>query len=840
MLRWAFRGLLPAAITAIGLLAGCGELFQLRPARAPDAVGYSATLHRTEGGIPHIVAEDWAGLGYGTAYAVAQDHFCEQAGNILKFRARLAEHFGPGDGNPDSDFFFRLLQRTGLYDAEIDPEFDALFTGYAAGFNKYVRDVGADGIADPACAGADWIPEVTAEDIRRIHLTPAFLPGFSDLIVAAAPPALAAAGATSGEAPAEPASFERHRETKDLSTWEEPQWAALDGRHIEPGDRGSNGVAIGRELSDDGRGLLYTNPHLDWDSFDFRLYGLHQIIPGVTNMLGANQAQRANVGFGTNGDVAWTNTVSTSRAFMIYRLDLAPGNPLAYLFDGEERGIEAIEVTVKSLNRDGAPADVSHTFYRSHLGWMIGGPFPWSTATAFSLRIAGEGARGFQGGAIAMSRATTVRELKAAIDAYQSTPGNTIAADSSGRVLYGDLGPVANFTDRQLAECAVAGPVFRGNTAACEWNVDEDATAPGLLGAGRQAHLFRDDYVTNSNSSYWLANPERPLTGWPLVQGDIETERSLRTRSGLAMIEARRDGSDGLPGNTFNPDTLMERMLGNRNYAGQLLRDDLVTLCENNPSVDVEGDAVDISAACPVLADWDLASNLESRGAHLFREFMRAARTQDDGRGLPRAFNYATPFDARDAVNTPAGLDTEDNPAAPRALAIAVRTLNDAGIALDAPLGELQGVTRNGEFIPLPGGEEFEGVFNKMSMDFAGGRGYPEVTGSSASWVMVTRVAGDNTRVKGAMSYSQSSDPTSAHYADLTRRFGRGELVDIPFTRADVEAAALSTMELREGTDDCIGEGWRDFAGLGATDEASCRRYFNDVYNSRISGFVDD
>jgi len=140
----------------------------------------------------------------------------------------------------------------------------------------------------------------------------------------------------------------------------------------------------------------------------------------------------------------------------------------------------------------------------------------------------------------------------------------------------------------------------------------------------------------------------------------------------------------------------------------------------------------------------------------------------------------------------------------------------------------------------LPGGEEFEGVFNKMSMDFAGGRGYPEVTGSSASWVMVTRVAGDNTRVKGAMSYSQSSDPTSAHYADLTRRFGRGELVDIPFTRADVEAAALSTMELREGTDDCIGEGWRDFAGLGATDEASCRRYFNDVYNSRISGFVDD
>ena len=75
--------------------------------------------------------------------------------------------------------------------------------------------------------------------------------------------------------------------------------------------------------------------------------------------------------------------------------------------------------------------------------------------------------------------------------------------------------------------------ILDGSRSACEWGSDPDAAAPGILGLGRLPHLFRDDYVTNSNDSYWLSNPEQPLEGFPRIVGDERSARALRTRSGL-------------------------------------------------------------------------------------------------------------------------------------------------------------------------------------------------------------------------------------------------------------------------------------------------------------------
>ncbi len=807
-----------SSFLVVALVCGCADVSR-QNSGAPDDATYRATVYRTEGGIPHIVAGDWASLGYGTAYAAASDHFCELSRNFLKLRAELAMNFGPGDGNLQSDLFFELMASEGLYDPDIDPEFDALFEGYAAGFNRYVRDHGDD-VKDPACAGADWIPVVTRDDIRRIHLTPAFLPNFAPLIQSAKPPA---AGVSSVPQSVDPM-----------------QLASYVQAVANPEDKGSNGVAIGRDFSSDGAGLLYTNPHLHWNSFDFRMYGFHQIIPGVTNLLGANQAQRANVGFGTNGDIAWTNTVSTSQEFMFYQLSLDPTNPMVYLFDGEQRDIEKLSVTVKVRGEDGKLTDHSHDFYRSHLGWMVGGKFAWTEKGAVSLRIADERARGFQGGALAMARATSVRELKAALNTYQHTAGtNTIAADKSGEVFYGDLGPVVGFTNKQLTECRIGGPLFRGDSSACEWGTDTDSAAPGLLGASKQAQLLRTDYVTNSNDSFWLANPEVPFANIPAIQGPVATERRMRTRSGLKMVQARQQGTDGLPGNTYDMDTLASTMLSNQNTAAQLLLDDLVMLCRKNPVVQLGGDDVRLKTACDVLAKWDRTNNLDSRGAHVFREFLRAAATKTDEKGtVPGSLKVKTPFDPARPIATPAGLDTDDNPAALTSLAKAVQILDEAGIPLDARLGDIQGVTRNGEFIPLPGGDDFEGIFNKMGMDFAGEAGYPEVTGSSASWVMVTRVAGEATSARGLTSYSQSSDPTSPHYADLTRRFSAGELVDIPFLLKDVKVAALSQVELAEGPDDCRAGGWKSLPYAGIDSEEACREYLSAAGDRRLTGYA--
>ncbi len=98
--------------------------------------------------------------------------------------------------------------------------------------------------------------------------------------------------------------------------------------------------------------------------------------------------------------------------------------------------------------------------------------------------------------------------------------------------------------------------------------------------------LFRDDYVHNGNDSHWLTNPEEPLTGYDRIIGIEEAERTYRTRIGLIQIEERLNGTDGLPGDKFDQRSLEKVALGNRQYLGELWRDDLVTLCELAPGRD--------------------------------------------------------------------------------------------------------------------------------------------------------------------------------------------------------------------------------------------------------------
>jgi acyl-homoserine-lactone acylase len=272
--------------------------------------------------------------------------------------------------------------------------------------------------------------------------------------------------------------------------------------------------------------------------------------------------------------------------------------------------------------------------------------------------------------------------------------------------------------------------------------------------------------------------------------------------------------------------------LGNRNEAGELLRDGLVDLCEATGSVSLpDGTAVDISAACPVLASWDLRDNRDSRGTHVFREFLRLG---DGGRRLPSSFNYVTPFDANDPLQTPSGLDPNDNDAALEALATAVKALDDAGIALDEALGNIQGVTRQGEFIPLHGGPEHVGVLNKIEARFEGADGYPEVTSASSSWIQATSFDANGPVSKGILTYSQSTNPASPHYADITKKYSNKEWVDLPFHQDDVEAAALSSMTLKEGRSDCKSGGWQAFTNPSFANQGACVEYYDALREQRL------
>src|SRR6185503_185531 len=105
----------------------------------------------------------------------------------------------------------------------------------------------------------------------------------------------------------------------------------------------------------------------------------------------------------------------------------------------------------------------------------------------------------------------------------------------------------------------------------------------GIFGPSHLPHLVRSDYVTNSNDSYWLSNPKHPLEGFARIIGDERVARSLRTRLGLKMVEQRLNGSDGRPGNRFTRQQVQDTVFNNRQYAGELFRDQLVALCKASP-----------------------------------------------------------------------------------------------------------------------------------------------------------------------------------------------------------------------------------------------------------------
>src|SRR3954449_8309619 len=112
-----------AATLAFGAAASlpAASAPERRAARAHAAASeLSATIRRTEHGIPHIEASTFAGVGYGYGYAFAQDNLCVIAEDYVTVDAQRSRFFGPdgsyvqrGNGsssnNLSSDFFWQKI-----------------------------------------------------------------------------------------------------------------------------------------------------------------------------------------------------------------------------------------------------------------------------------------------------------------------------------------------------------------------------------------------------------------------------------------------------------------------------------------------------------------------------------------------------------------------------------------------------------------------------------------------------------------------------------------------------------------------------------------------------------
>src|SRR5690606_16823992 len=145
--------------------------------------------------------------------------------------------------------------------------------------------------------------------------------------------------------------------------------------------------------------------------------------------------------------------------------------------------------------------------------------------------------------------------------------------------------------------------MLEGDSSRDDWVEEPGAREPGLIPSPKLPQLERSDFIFNANDSHWMTNPASLLEGYAPIHGPDGPPPSLRTRMNATILTEGAAGVAGADGK-FTLEELQSAALSNRALTGELLRDQIVERCEATPSVEVEGETVDLSAACTQLAAW--------------------------------------------------------------------------------------------------------------------------------------------------------------------------------------------------------------------------------------------
>ena len=768
---------------------------------------YSAKITRTEHGIPHIVANDWGSLGFGSGYASAETTICTLADTLLTARGERSKYLGAKAMYDDqvsmqgtnlqvdtlmTDIHDRHVVEDLLTDPKAGPGEEAreMVAGYAEGVNQYIRDIGgSDNITDPACKGADYItPVATALDLWYGIYTANLLAStghFLKEIVDAKPPSLNDPGlplklgdAVFSQLPDIPLDV-----TKLLTT-ELPI--------------GSNATAIGKSDTTTGSGMILGNPHFPWRG-RYRFTQQHLTIPGQYDVAGGSLVGSPVVNIGWNKDVAWSHTVSTAYRFTPYEYKTAI-SPTKYVSGHGMKDLDHRIVHIQAKKADGSLETLTEDLYRTPQGYVIESPeqfMGWTPLSFWAIRDAnGEQLRTIDS-FLNMGKATNVHDLLAKQDAGGGIPWvNTIAADRDGDVLYADHSVVPNVSNALAKRCttpigkvllkAAGLPGLDGTRASttCAWGTDSDAERPGIFGPKNLPNTFRTDWVMNANDSYWLPNPKDKLEGYARIIGCEKCQRTMRTR----MVD--HYVIDQLKTAKISPEILRGFEHQNRVWAAEAMgtNADLVKVC-----VKAEGKKTD---ACDALANWDRHSNIDSRGYALFEAFVNRLPTSSLPIKLGSDRNWRVQFSASNPVDTPRDLN-ENQAGIVKAMKAAIANLRARNIPMNAKWGDVQVAgDRGAPAIPLGGGDgDSAGNANAMhsrTPEQNTSYGKP-ITYGSSHIEAISFLPNGKVDAKTILTYGQTEDPTRPESSDQTELFSQKKWVSFPWTDDEITDQEVST-----------------------------------------------
>ena len=704
---------------------------------------------------------------------MAKDRFCNNMEGIVTAKGERAKYLGPGrdNRNINSDFAYlhlKTYQQAKDKFQELDPRVQDLMRGFAKGFNHSVSQ-------NEHYAGGceDLVQDIDHIDVFAQTLSInywAFMAHYIQYIGSAEPTSSVSA--------------------KALTTQQ---------KTIKPQIKGSNGWALGKAMTETGKGMILSNTHLEHGGKN-AWYEAHLTIPGEMDVYGGFLPGFMTPALGFNDHFSWTHTWTKANPGSLYELTPSPHSNLAYVYGDDFRVLEFGEYQIDVKQADGSITPLSRTLYRSHYG-----PIATFEDGMIAVKDAPSQKHNYSDYWLKLALSKNVDE---AVDlnrqGYRTGSQNIMMADSRGETFYADLASVPNLSAEAWSLIAKTpeldaenGGRLNGSDPVFEWS---DVVPFDEVPKGRSEH-----YVQNANEAAWLMNLQQPLTGYSRLYGGSEYLQSPRTRLSVAMLEELKNS-----GKKVTLQDLQYAMDHKRIYQAELVLDDLVARCQAYPNVLVEDINVDLAPACEVLAKWDKTANLNSVGMHIFREYAFQVAIFGFYFGCTD-WCWETTFDPKKPVETPSGLPPVvdvDQDFHLISLARAVLITAQLGLDVDSPVSDVQYLIKGDRKHPIAGGYgDISGSFSTMAVvgdeniDYLSQSGLTQAgygIDNGDGFIYVSEFTSDGINARSVLLYSQSNNPASKHYFDQAELIEGGKYKPVLFKHKDITADNNYRMETLE------------------------------------------
>lgn len=377
------------------LLIGCNSSSSVET----PPISKQITIKRDSFGTPHVYANDTFGLFYGYGYAVATDRLFQMEMSKRTGQGTVAEVLGPDYLQYDIATHSRFdPENIRQQIARLSPEDRAIFEGYAAGFNKRIKEV----LANPALMPKEFVDygfkpsSWETEDIAMVWVGLILNRFFSASLEVSNLDLLTQLQKEKGQAeglkvyqqlrwlddPKAPTiiqseqaaqlSARQHAISKKMlpiSNQAAEKYLAqvriAMGKSVVDGvPTASNAWVVKGEKTLEGQTVLYNGPQQGWytPAITYAI-GLHG---AGYNLTGITPVGLPAILFGTNGKIAWGSTVGSLDTNDVYQLTLNPSNSKEYLYKGAYIPFEHKQVKIKVKNQADHILDV----YKSKQGFV--------------------------------------------------------------------------------------------------------------------------------------------------------------------------------------------------------------------------------------------------------------------------------------------------------------------------------------------------------------------------------------------------------------------------------------------------------------------------------------